>query len=60
MNFKEFLSFFITHTKNSDDVTRRLKEFIRVSNKYFITACDAEAIHPNINTEKVLGLLIIA
>ena len=38
------------NTNNNNDEIRRLKEFIRVSNNYFIATFDLEVMHTNIKT----------
>ena len=48
IRLKEILIFCRTQTKNFNDVIRRLKEFIRVSNNYFIATNDADAMFTNI------------
>ena len=57
---KELLPFCKTHIKNSDDVLGILRGFGLVFEDVFIATCDAEAMHPNINTEEGLAFVMVA
>ena len=57
---KELLPFCKTFINNSDDVLKILRHFRRVCDDIFVTICDAEAMHPNINTDEGLDFIMAA
>ena len=57
MHLIEFLPFCRKCIKNSGNVIKKVKGLKSVSNNYFISTCDVEAMHHNFKTEEVFKFI---
>ena len=57
---RELLAPIPSYANNSNDIVAMIKLFDIVENSIFLLAADAEASHPNANTEEIIALLALS